>query len=74
MERNQFGGRIVCEDRDLLLEEAGEAYKDAGRVVADLVAFGLVSHVASMRPLVTFKRARGEKIVPKGREKGRVRR
>ncbi len=74
MERNQFGGRIVCEDRDLLLEEAGEAYKDAGRVVADLVAFGLVSHVASMRPLVTFKRAREEKPVSQGREKGRARR
>ncbi|NTF17680.1 RNA ligase RtcB family protein [Agrobacterium rubi] len=60
MERNQWGGRIVCEDRDLLLEEAAGAYKDAARVVGDLVDHGLVEHVASMRPLVTFKRARTE--------------
>jgi release factor H-coupled RctB family protein len=60
MDRNPYGGRIVCEDKDLLLEEAGEAYKDSGRVVEDLAAFGLVIPVASMRPIVTFKRARAE--------------
>jgi release factor H-coupled RctB family protein len=74
MERTQWGGRIICEDRDLLLEEAGEAYKDAGRVVSDLVAFDLVSHVAAMRPLVTFKRAREEKPAVRERAKGRGRR
>lgn len=60
MERNRWGGRIVCEDRDLLLEEAAGAYKDAGRVVDDLADHGLASRVASMRPVVTFKRARNE--------------
>lgn len=60
MERNQWGGRIVCEDRDLLLEEAAGAYKDAGKVVDDLADHELVSRVATMRPLVTFKRARTE--------------
>ena len=58
MARNQWGGVIVCEDRSLLLEESASAYKDAGRVVADLAEHGLVEHVAAMRPLVTFKRAR----------------
>jgi release factor H-coupled RctB family protein len=60
MTRNRFGGVVVCEDRDLLLEEAGSAYKDAARVVDDLVGHGLVERLASMRPLVTFKRAREE--------------
>lgn len=58
MTRNRYGGVVVCEDRDLLLEEAGSAYKDAARVVDDLVGHGLVERLASMRPLVTFKRAR----------------
>jgi release factor H-coupled RctB family protein len=60
MSRNRFGGVVVCEDRNLLLEEAGPAYKDASRVVDDLVAHGLVERLASMRPLVTFKRSREE--------------
>lgn len=36
-----FGGIVVCEDRDLIAEEAPEAYKSIDRVVADLADFGL---------------------------------
>ncbi|MGH6816168.1 MAG: RNA ligase RtcB family protein [Hyphomicrobiaceae bacterium] len=56
--RNPFGGLVVCEDRDLLVEEAPEAYKNIDRVIGDLVAFGLARVVATFRPLVTFKTAR----------------
>lgn len=56
--RNPFGGLIVCEDRDLLVEEAPEAYKSIDRVIADLEDFGLARVVATFRPLVTFKTAR----------------
>jgi release factor H-coupled RctB family protein len=55
--RNPFGGLVVCEDRELLIEEAPEAYKNVDRVVADLVEFGLARVVATLRPLVTFKTA-----------------
>jgi release factor H-coupled RctB family protein len=55
--RNPFGGVIVCEDRDLLIEEAPEAYKNIGRVIADLTDFGLARVIATFRPLVTFKTA-----------------
>ena len=57
LERNPFGGLVVCEDRDLLVEEAPEAYKNIERVIADLVEFGLARVVATFRPLVTFKKA-----------------
>ena len=56
--RNPYGGRVVCDDRDLLCEEAPEAYKPVERVVADLAAFGLARPVARTVPLVTFKVAR----------------
>jgi len=56
--RNAFGGRVICRDRKLLVEEAPEAYKDIRRVVADLEAHGLSRTVAIMRPLITFKTAR----------------
>lgn len=55
--RNPFGGMVVCEDRDLLIEEAPEAYKSVDRVVADMVEVGLARVVATFRPLVTFKTA-----------------
>jgi release factor H-coupled RctB family protein len=59
LNRNPFGGLVVCENRDLLVEEAPEAYKSVGRVIADLVEFGLARTVATFRPLVTFKTAHG---------------
>lgn len=71
LERNRFGGFVVCEDRDLLVEEAPEAYKNITQVIEDLVSFGLARVVASFRPLVTFKTARAkgarEKVKPRER-------
>ncbi len=55
--RNAWGGIAICDDRDLVIEEAPSAYKDAGQVVADLEAAGLVESLAAMRPLVTYKKA-----------------
>lgn len=56
--RNAFGGHVVCTDRRLLVEEAPEAYKDVGRVVAEMEEAGLCRVVAVLKPLVTFKTAR----------------
>lgn len=55
--RTSFGGFVVCEDRQLLLEEAPVAYKKSGQVLDDLIAAGLADPVASLKPLVTFKKA-----------------
>ncbi|WP_316190209.1 MULTISPECIES: RNA ligase RtcB family protein [unclassified Bradyrhizobium] len=59
--RNPFGGRVICEDRALLAEEAPEAYKPIGGVIADLEALGLARVVASFRPLVTVKKIAAER-------------
>ncbi len=50
-----LGGRVICEDRDLLYEEAPAAYKNIEAVIADLVVAGLVSVIATLRPLLTYK-------------------
>ena len=50
-----LGGRVVCEERDLLYEEAPAAYKNIEAVIADLVDAGLVSVIAALRPLLTYK-------------------
>jgi len=53
--QTSLGGRVVCEERDLLYEEAPAAYKNIEDVIADLVAAGLVSVIATLRPLLTYK-------------------
>ncbi|SMX33725.1 RNA ligase RtcB family protein [Maliponia aquimaris] len=55
MRQTAFGGRVVCTDRDLLIEEAGSAYKDPAQVVADLASFGLAAPILALEPLITFK-------------------
>jgi release factor H-coupled RctB family protein len=50
-----LGGRIICERRELLYEEAPAAYKDIEVVIQDLVDAGLVSVIATFRPLLTYK-------------------
>jgi release factor H-coupled RctB family protein len=53
--QTRLGGRVICEERDLLYEEAPEAYKNIEAVIADLVDAGLVSVIAALRPLLTYK-------------------
>lgn len=67
---NAWGGVAICDDRNLLIEEAASAYKDAGKVVADLVDFGLVEPVATLRPLVTYKSVQTD---VRARERGKSR-
>jgi release factor H-coupled RctB family protein len=50
-----MGSRVICEDRDLLYEEAPEAYKNIEAVIQDLVDAGLISIIATFRPLLTYK-------------------
>ncbi|MGB0928633.1 MAG: RNA ligase RtcB family protein [Pikeienuella sp.] len=58
--RTAFGGRVICEDRDLLIEEAPAAYKSAESVVSDLEATGVARKIATLTPLLTFKKTRRE--------------
>jgi release factor H-coupled RctB family protein len=50
-----IGGRVICEERDLLYEEAPAAYKNIEAVIQDLIDAGLVSVIATLRPLLTYK-------------------
>ncbi|MEE4011676.1 RNA ligase RtcB family protein [Roseibium sp. FZY0029] len=58
--RTSFGGLVICEDRQLLIDEAPNAYKDPAQVVKDLAAAGLAEAVATLKPLLTFKKAEAE--------------
>ena len=56
--RTPLGGRVICEDKSLMYEEAPEAYKDISTVITDMERFGLVKTIATLRPLITYKTRR----------------
>jgi release factor H-coupled RctB family protein len=53
--RTSFKSHVICEDRDLLFEEAPPAYKAIDRVVTDLVEAKLIRVVATLAPVLTYK-------------------
>lgn len=53
-----LGSRVICEDKDLLYEEAPQAYKKIDCVVDDLVNEGLIKIIAILRPVITYKTRR----------------
>lgn len=48
-------GWVVCDQKELIWEEAPAAYKDVEAVGRDLVKAGVVAVVGRCRPLVTYK-------------------
>ncbi len=50
-----LGSRVICGNKTLLYDEAPQAYKKCASVVGDLVDAGLVTIVAVLRPVLTFK-------------------
>jgi len=57
--RTELGGRVICEDREVLYDEAPQAYKDIAQVIADLEAAALIETIAVYRPMLTYKVRRG---------------
>lgn len=53
--RTALGSRVICVDRDLIFEEAPEAYKSIATVIDALESAGLIRVVARLRPLLTYK-------------------
>lgn len=53
--QTELGSRVICDDKDLLYEEAPQAYKEVGTVIRDLHTAGLIRVVAALRPVITFK-------------------
>lgn len=58
LEVTDLGSRVICKQRDLLYEEAPQAYKNISVVVDDLVQAGMVDVIASFKPLITYKTRR----------------
>lgn len=59
LSRTSFGGRVICQDKALIYEEAPQAYKSVDSVLGSLVGSGLVEVVSRSKPVLTYK-TRGE--------------
>lgn len=46
---------VICENRELLRQEHGKAYKDIEQVIEDLATLGLLEIVAVFKPILTYK-------------------
>ncbi|AJE04881.1 hypothetical protein GPICK_09605 [Geobacter pickeringii] len=55
LQRTKLGSHVICEDRQLLYEEAPPAYKEIRTVIDALVSFGLVRVIAVLSPVLTYK-------------------
>ena len=52
----QMNKNLIYSDRKVLFEESREAYKNIERVIQDLISHDMIEIVASLKPLITFKR------------------
>jgi len=50
-----LGSRVICGNKELLYDEAPQAYKKCETVISDMVDAGLIEVVAKLRPVLTFK-------------------
>lgn len=53
-----LGSRVICHDRELLYEEAPQAYKRIETVIKALANAGLIDVIATLKPLITLKKGK----------------
>lgn len=52
----QMNKNLVYSDKKVLFEESREAYKNIEKIIQDLIDYNMIEVIASLRPLITFKR------------------
>lgn len=55
LKRTELGGIVICHDRELLYEEAPQAFKKIDTVIAAMTDCGLIRVIAAFRPIITLK-------------------
>lgn len=53
--RNKLCSNLIYKDKNVIYEEAPEAYKNVERVIEDMLSENMIELVASLNPLVTYK-------------------
>ena len=53
--KTSLGSRVICEDKNLIYEEAPQAYKNIDIVIQDMVDANLIRVIAIYKPVITYK-------------------
>ena len=53
--KTRLGSHVICEDKQLIYEEAPEAYKPVDSIIASLEQAGLLTVLAKLRPVLTTR-------------------
>ncbi|MEM9150734.1 MAG: RNA ligase RtcB family protein [Cyanobacteria bacterium P01_F01_bin.3] len=56
--KTDLGGRVICEDKALIYEEAPQAYKNIETVIQDMVDASLIRVLARLKPVLSYKTRR----------------
>lgn len=55
LSRTDLGSRVICANKQLIYEEAPQSYKSIETVIESLSGAGLITVVARLKPLLTYK-------------------
>lgn len=55
LQKTKLGSFVICEDKDLLYEEAPQAYKKISSVIEDCLYFDIIEVIAILQPILTYK-------------------
>ncbi len=55
MQLTEIGSAVICEDKNLLYEEAPQAYKNIEHIIAALADAGIIKVLAQLKPIITYK-------------------
>lgn len=55
LKQTKLKSHVICRNKELLYEEAPEAYKNIEQVIEDMVNAGMIRVIAVLKPLITLK-------------------
>lgn len=55
LRERKLASTLICKDKNVVYEEAPEAYKSIEKVVEDMLSEKMIKLVASLNPLITYK-------------------
>ncbi|MDA9558118.1 RNA ligase RtcB family protein [Vibrio sp.] len=55
LQKTNLNSRVICNDKELIYEEAPQAYKDIDSVIQLMINDGLIELVARTKPFMTYK-------------------
>jgi release factor H-coupled RctB family protein len=66
-----MGNAVICDDKKLLYEEAPQAYKNIDRIIKELEKAELIEVIATLSPIITYKRRDGNGTIITGEFRAR---